>query len=51
MSETPEEVTHRRWAEFIKFCKELGFGKIEKLEIQNGLPVAAETVTRKIKFS
>lgn len=38
------------WERFIKFCQELRFGRIEKLEIQNGLPVLAEKVSEKVKF-
>jgi hypothetical protein len=33
------------------YCAELGHGEIEKLKIQDGLPMAAEVTTRKIKFS
>ena len=39
------------WREFIRFCKELRHGKIERLSIQDGVPVLAEVTKRKIKFN
>jgi hypothetical protein len=42
---------HPSWLRLIRYCAELGHGEIEKLKIQDGLPVAAEVTTRKIKFS
>jgi hypothetical protein len=36
---------------FISFCQQLGFGEIEKLRIQDGIPVIAETVHKKVKFT
>lgn len=36
---------------FILFCKTLGHGEIEKLKIADGLPMLAEKVTEKVKFS
>jgi hypothetical protein len=42
---------HPSWAEFVRFCRELGHGEIENLKIQDGLPVMAEVVRRKIKFT
>lgn len=39
------------WQRFIRFCQELRYGEIEKLAIQDGVPVLAETVTKKIKFT
>lgn len=38
------------WREFIRFCSELGHGEIERLSIQDGVPVLAETIKRKVKF-
>jgi hypothetical protein len=35
----------------MRYCSELGHGEIEKLKIQDGLPMVAEVTTRKIKFS
>jgi len=42
---------HPAWARLMRFCAELGHGEIEKLKIQDGLPVIAEVTTRKVKFS
>ena len=39
------------WREFIRFCRDLRHGQIERLSIQDGVPVMAEVVTRKIKFN
>jgi len=39
------------WREFIRFCTELKHGEIERLSIQDGLPVLAEITKRKVKFS
>jgi hypothetical protein len=38
------------WAAFIKYCERMGHGEIEKLKIQDGLPVLAEVTTQKVKF-
>jgi len=42
---------HPLWFSFIKYCEELKYGEIEKLKIQDGLPMIAEEVKRKIKFN
>ncbi len=42
----PEE-----WARLIRFCQELGYGEIEKLKIQDGVPVIADIVREKVKFT
>ena len=39
------------WREFIRFCGDLRFGEIERLSIQNGLPVLAEITKKKVKFT
>jgi hypothetical protein len=39
------------WISFIKFCEKLGHGKVERLEISNGVPVLAEIVKEKWKIS
>jgi hypothetical protein len=41
---------HPLWYSFIKYCEEINAGEIEKLKIQDGVPVSAETVKKKIKF-
>jgi hypothetical protein len=38
------------WREFIRFCAELKHGEIERLSIQDGLPVLAEITKKKVKF-
>lgn len=39
------------WARLIRFCQELGHGEIERLKIQDGVPVIADLVREKVKFS
>ena len=42
---------HPAWLRLIRYCAELGHGEIEKLKIQDGLPMSADVTTRKVKFS
>jgi hypothetical protein len=42
---------HPAWLRLMKYCADLGHGEIEKLKIQDGLPMVAEITTKKIKFS
>ena len=42
---------HAAWLQFIRYCTELGHGEIEKLKIQNGLPMIAELAVKKVKFA
>jgi hypothetical protein len=42
---------HPAWLRLMRYCAELGHGEIEKLKIQDGLPMVAEVTTRKVKFS
>lgn len=39
------------WREFIRYCREMRHGEIERLSIQDGLPVLAEITTKKVKFN
>lgn len=39
------------WREFIRFCTDLKYGEIERLSIQDGVPVLAEITKKKIKFN
>jgi hypothetical protein len=39
------------WREFIGFCRDLRHGEIERLSIQDGLPVLAELTKKKVKFT
>jgi hypothetical protein len=41
---------HPSWVAFLRFCRELGHGEIENLRIQDGLPLSAETIRKKIRF-
>lgn len=42
---------HPAWLAFVRYCQELQHGEIERLKIQDGLPVIAEVVKKKIKFT
>ena len=42
---------HPAWAAFLKFCSELQHGEIERLKIQDGVPVLAEVTKKKVKFA
>ncbi len=39
------------WREFIRYCRDLRHGEIERLSIQDGLPVLAEVTKKKVKFN
>ena len=51
LAQTAQEHLPPAWREFIRYCRELRHGQIERLNIQDGVPVLAEVVTRKIKFN
>jgi RecB family exonuclease len=42
---------HPAWMRLIRYCAELGHGEIEKLKIQDGVPVIADVVREKVKFT
>ena len=42
---------HVNWCDFITLCEKLGYGEIEHLKIQDGLPMVAEIVKKRINFS
>ena len=44
-------LVHPAWYSLIKYCESLRYGEIEKLKIQDGLPMIAEVVKKKINFS
>jgi len=46
----PDAALHAAWISFVRFCQELRHGEIERLKIQDGLPVLAEVTKKKIKF-
>lgn len=41
---------HPIWYSFIKYCQTLEYGEIDRLKIQDGLPVSAEKALKKTKF-
>jgi len=41
---------HPAWISLIRYCREMGFGEISQLKIQDGVPVMAEETTKKVKF-
>ena len=47
----PVERIHPAWANLMRFCREMGFGELERVKIQDGLPVVAEVTTRRVKFT
>ena len=42
---------HPAWMRLMRYCAELGHGEIEKLKIQDGVPVIADVVRQKVKFT
>ena len=48
---TRSEGVHPAWIRLIRYCAELGHGEIEKLKIQDGVPVIADVVRGKVKFT
>ena len=46
----PAHNLHPAWQAFVRYCEKLQHGDIERLRIQNGLPVLAEVTTKKVKF-
>ena len=46
----PAMSLHPAWRAFLRFCAELRHGDIERLKIQDGLPVLAEVTRKKVKF-
>ena len=46
----PTPRMHPMWLAFVRYCEKLQHGEIERLRIQDGLPVLAEVTTKKVKF-
>jgi len=46
-----EPELHPAWRAFIEYCAELKHGEIETLKIQDGVPVLAEVVKKKVRFA
>jgi hypothetical protein len=42
---------HPAWLSFIRYCRGLEHGEIDRLKIQDGLPVLAEVTRKKVKFA
>ena len=42
---------HPAWIALIRHCQEMGHGEIERLKIQDGVPVMAERSIQRIKLS
>lgn len=42
---------HPIWYTFIRYCESVKFGEIENLKIQDGLPMVAEGIKKKILFA
>ena len=47
----PPERLHPAWINLMRFCREMGYGELERIKIQDGLPVVAEVATRRVKFT
>jgi len=47
----PVQLISEEWVRLIRFCQQLGHGEIEKLKIQDGVPVIADIVHEKVKFT
>lgn len=49
-SEDVNRELHPAWQELIRFCRDLKYGEIERINIQDGLPVSAEVIKKKIRW-
>jgi len=47
----PDAPLHPAWKAFVRYCQQMGHGEIERLKIQDGIPVLVEVSRQKIKFS
>jgi len=43
--------TNPAWLRLMEYCAEMGYGEIQSLKIQDGLPIVAEVTTKKVRFS
>jgi hypothetical protein len=46
----PELHLHPAWRALMRLCVELGHGEIERLTIQDGLPIVAQVIKKKVKL-
>lgn len=42
---------HPAWFALIRLCREIDHGEIERLRIEDGLPVLAEVTRKKVKLA
>ena len=50
LENTSERSLHPAWLALIRYCGELRHGELDRLSIQDGVPVIAEHVRHKVKF-
>ena len=41
---------HPAWQALIRLCRDMGHGEIERIKVQDGLPVSAEVVRKKVRW-
>lgn len=41
---------HPAWVALIRYCRDLGHGEIARLKVQDGVPVMAEEIMKKVKL-
>jgi hypothetical protein len=44
------ERLHPAWLALIRLCERLQFGELERIRIQDGLPMTAEVIREKVRF-
>jgi hypothetical protein len=47
----PSQALHPAWIALIRHCRDMGHGEIERLKIQDGIPVMAEKSIQRIKLA
>ena len=45
-----EPAIHPAWLKLIEFCRVMGFGELERVKIQDGVPTVAEVVKERVKL-
>lgn len=46
----PTSSTHTAWIALIRYCQAMGHGEIERIKIQDGVPVLIEKSVERIKL-
>ena len=41
---------HIAWAKVMELCRDIGYGELERIKIQDGVPVMAEVARRRVKL-